>query len=82
MRIDQAEDLVNTTHRADSLSGHLRIKVADEIEIIAAYPQMLLADLDNPDLHVLKQFVNSQDGPIKIEYRCPTCCNCQKLKMR
>ena len=33
-----------------------------------------------PDVSILKQFISSQEAPLKIEYRCPTCRNCSPCR--
>ena len=33
-----------------------------------------------PDVAILKQFISSQEAPLKIEYRCPTCRNCSPCR--
>ena len=35
---------------------------------------------DSADLYTLKEFLNANDAPLKIEYRCPRCRNCVQCR--
>ena len=35
---------------------------------------------DDADVATMRQFINAQDGPLRIEYRCPNCRNCTRCR--